>query len=195
MRRRREGDRVNIVETAVLMVTWGEGQIGEGKNLILADEAAATGEDVTSFATISPIYVSKLAQVAFRRDGESSMTSYGALKNGQATRAIGGAASGGREMTEYKEPWDYYTNYPVTPPLRRPYSRDPVISKEGIKISCSLLYLAMDEGIIDRTPITSKFIVQNVKKMMEIKAKCAPPQKAVYDRVGLLDKLINQAVI
>ncbi|RDY12826.1 hypothetical protein CR513_02327, partial [Mucuna pruriens] len=26
---------------------------------------------------------------------------------------------------EYKEPWDYYSNYPVTLPLRRPYSRNP----------------------------------------------------------------------
>ncbi|KAG8376210.1 hypothetical protein BUALT_Bualt09G0039400 [Buddleja alternifolia] len=36
----------------------------------------------------------------------------------------------GTEQTvqkEYKEPWDYYTYYPVTLPLRRPYSGDPVV--------------------------------------------------------------------
>ncbi|KAK1377819.1 DNA-directed RNA polymerase III subunit RPC4 [Heracleum sosnowskyi] len=72
----------------------------------------------------------KQAQVAFGRDGGSSMKSYGALKNSQATRAAGGAASGGREIKEYKEPWDYYTNYPVTLPLRRPYSGDPELLDE-----------------------------------------------------------------
>ncbi|CDP03102.1 unnamed protein product [Coffea canephora] len=38
-------------------------------------------------------------------------------------RKAGGAMR--RVEKEYKEPWDYYTNYPVTLPLRRPYSGDP----------------------------------------------------------------------
>lgn len=30
-----------------------------------------------------------------------------------------------REGEEYQEPWNYYSNYPVTLPLRRPYSGNP----------------------------------------------------------------------
>ncbi|KAL2940852.1 DNA-directed RNA polymerase III subunit RPC4 [Bienertia sinuspersici] len=32
-----------------------------------------------------------------------------------------------RENEEYKEPWNYYSYYPVTLPLRRPYSGDPAV--------------------------------------------------------------------
>ncbi|KAI3962214.1 hypothetical protein MKX01_030764 [Papaver californicum] len=30
-----------------------------------------------------------------------------------------------KKMKQYKEPWNHYSNYPVTLPLRRPYSGDP----------------------------------------------------------------------
>ncbi|XP_055810986.1 uncharacterized protein LOC129880810 isoform X2 [Solanum dulcamara] len=37
-----------------------------------------------------------------------------------------------KRKKEYKEPWDYHhTNYPVTLPLRRPYSGDPEILNEA----------------------------------------------------------------
>ncbi|XP_017220995.1 uncharacterized protein LOC108197800 [Daucus carota subsp. sativus] len=74
----------------------------------------------------------KQVQVAFGRDEGSSIKSYGGLKgryeskHNQATQGAGG----GREIKEYKEPWDYYTNYPVTLPLRRPYSGNPELLNE-----------------------------------------------------------------
>ncbi|KAI3997558.1 hypothetical protein MKX01_029389 [Papaver californicum] len=35
-----------------------------------------------------------------------------------------------KKMKQYKEPWNHYSNYPVTLPLRRPYSGDPEILDE-----------------------------------------------------------------
>ncbi|XP_027068810.2 uncharacterized protein [Coffea arabica] len=68
------------------------------------------------------------AHVAFGYGGSSpSMRSYGAPK-GVSTHHSSYPNAGGamrRVEKEYKEPWDYYTNYPVTLPLRRPYSGDP----------------------------------------------------------------------
>uniref|UniRef100_A0A7N0TG50 RNA polymerase III RPC4 n=1 Tax=Kalanchoe fedtschenkoi TaxID=63787 RepID=A0A7N0TG50_KALFE len=40
------------------------------------------------------------------------------------------------KLKEYKEPWDYYSYYPVTLPLRRPYSGDPVLlDKEEFEVT------------------------------------------------------------
>ncbi|KAK4479035.1 hypothetical protein RD792_014546 [Penstemon davidsonii] len=53
-------------------------------------------------------------QVAFGFGGStSSIRSYGGPENGVEK--------------EYTEPWDYYTNYPITLPMRRPYSGNPEI--------------------------------------------------------------------
>ncbi|KAK4479040.1 hypothetical protein RD792_014551 [Penstemon davidsonii] len=53
-------------------------------------------------------------QVAFGFGGStSSIRSYGGPENGIEK--------------EYTEPWDYYTNYPITLPMRRPYSGNPEI--------------------------------------------------------------------
>ncbi|XP_073132522.1 uncharacterized protein [Henckelia pumila] len=46
-----------------------------------------------------------------------------------------GSSSKGDDTTraaekEYKEPWNYYSNYPVTLPLRRPYSGNPELLDE-----------------------------------------------------------------
>ncbi|KAK1263444.1 hypothetical protein QJS04_geneDACA013432 [Acorus gramineus] len=44
-----------------------------------------------------------------------------------------GSSSGSTALDtpkEYVEPWDYYKNYPVTLPLRRPFSGDPAILDE-----------------------------------------------------------------
>ncbi|KAK4415746.1 Bet1-like SNARE 1-1 [Sesamum alatum] len=66
-------------------------------------------------------------QVAFGYGGSSnSLRSYGANKN--INRIPGGADQ--RVEKEYKEPWDYYTYYPVTLPLRRPYSGNPELLDE-----------------------------------------------------------------
>ncbi|KAL8243072.1 hypothetical protein R6Q59_009365 [Mikania micrantha] len=42
----------------------------------------------------------------------------------------GNADTSGMGMKEYKEPWDYYKYYPVTLPVRRPYSGNPELLDE-----------------------------------------------------------------
>ncbi|GAV72782.1 RNA_pol_Rpc4 domain-containing protein [Cephalotus follicularis] len=70
------------------------------------------------------------SQVAFGYGGQSiSVKSYGIPKGGSTskTSAFDGGARipGWREEKEYKEPWDYFSYYPVILPMRRPYSGNP----------------------------------------------------------------------
>lgn len=72
------------------------------------------------------------AQVAFGQ-GSSSLRSFGNLRNG----VTGGKHEDGSDVAvkpikEYVEPWDYVrTYYPISLPLRRPYSGDPeILDKE-----------------------------------------------------------------
>ncbi|XP_011094009.1 DNA-directed RNA polymerase III subunit RPC4 [Sesamum indicum] len=71
-------------------------------------------------------------QVAFGYGGSSnSLRSYGVKKN--INRIPGSSSDGGADQRiekEYKEPWDYYTYYPTTLPLRRPYSGNPELLDE-----------------------------------------------------------------
>ncbi|KAK9131361.1 hypothetical protein Sjap_011848 [Stephania japonica] len=65
-------------------------------------------------------------QVAFGQgDASNFMWSYRASKN---TTSV--PNNGQRAEKEYKEPWNYYSYYPVTLPLRRPYSGDPELLDE-----------------------------------------------------------------
>ncbi|KAL3647056.1 hypothetical protein CASFOL_008024 [Castilleja foliolosa] len=68
-------------------------------------------------------------QVAFGYGGSSStIKSYKSIKKNEDSYFEGGAyQTAGKE---YKEPWDYYTSYPVTLPLRRPYSGNPELLDE-----------------------------------------------------------------
>ncbi|XP_062225481.1 uncharacterized protein LOC133924110 isoform X2 [Phragmites australis] len=64
-------------------------------------------------------------QVAFGHGNSSYARSFPMTKSSSAD----GSAS--KLPKEYAEPWDYtHTNYPVTLPLRRPYSGDPEILDE-----------------------------------------------------------------
>ncbi|KAF5183032.1 Dna-directed rna polymerase iii subunit rpc4 protein, partial [Thalictrum thalictroides] len=66
-------------------------------------------------------------QVAFGQSSSSSyIRSYGHLKNKASRSQDANGASVKRVEKVYKEPWNYYSYYPVTVPLRRPYSGDPV---------------------------------------------------------------------
>ncbi|XAR67107.1 hypothetical protein NMG60_11013543 [Bertholletia excelsa] len=75
------------------------------------------------------------AQVAFGYAGASaSVRSFGIRKNGATTDRPEGPSSEGGDFSasrvrekEYREPWNYYSYYPVTLPLRRPYSGNPEI--------------------------------------------------------------------
>ncbi|KAI8021037.1 DNA-directed RNA polymerase III subunit RPC4 [Camellia lanceoleosa] len=73
-------------------------------------------------------------QIAFGYGGQSnSIKSYGALKGGIGVNNDGGGAAYSSvlgDQKEYKEPWDYYSYYPITLPLRRPYSGNPELLNE-----------------------------------------------------------------
>nr|DAD32746.1 TPA_asm: hypothetical protein HUJ06_011597 [Nelumbo nucifera] len=73
------------------------------------------------------------AQVAFGFGPSSNyFMSYGSSKVGASSSKYqdGVHSSTHRMDKEYKEPWDYYSYYPVALPLRRPYSGDPVLLDE-----------------------------------------------------------------
>ncbi|GLT81144.1 hypothetical protein SLA2020_525470 [Shorea laevis] len=73
------------------------------------------------------------SQVAFGYGGGSTtIKSYGVPRGAfGSSRDQGDPNSLGlREEKEYKEPWDYYSYYPVTLPMRRPYSGNPELLNE-----------------------------------------------------------------
>ncbi|CAI0387479.1 unnamed protein product, partial [Linum tenue] len=75
------------------------------------------------------------SQVAFGFGGSSTLKSYGMPKlksmgNRDQSSSFGGTATPGLAQKEYEEPWDYYSYYPVTLPLRRPYSGNPATLDE-----------------------------------------------------------------
>ncbi|KAK7291806.1 hypothetical protein RIF29_07245 [Crotalaria pallida] len=66
------------------------------------------------------------SQIAFGLGGESTSTrSYAISKGGSNINGNQSSALNAAREKEYKEPWDYYSNYPTTLPLRRPYSGNP----------------------------------------------------------------------
>ncbi|KAK9101498.1 hypothetical protein Scep_024928 [Stephania cephalantha] len=69
-------------------------------------------------------------QVAFGQgDTSNFMWSYrGSNNTSSAPNLL--SSDGQRAEKEYKEPWNYYSYYPVTLPVRRPYSGDPVLLDE-----------------------------------------------------------------
>ncbi|KAL9153969.1 hypothetical protein ABFS82_10G083000 [Erythranthe guttata] len=70
-------------------------------------------------------------QVAFGFGGSSNaLRSYGAHKGIKKNLGSSNDGTAINVEKEYKEPWDYYTYYPVTVPLRRPYSGNPELLDE-----------------------------------------------------------------
>ncbi|KAI6679722.1 hypothetical protein NL676_033603 [Syzygium grande] len=79
------------------------------------------------------------SQIAFVYGGtSSSLKSYHAQRDQNNVNSYQGSTSdsktyssgpGLRGEKEYREPWDYYSYYPVTLPLRRPYSGNPEWNK------------------------------------------------------------------
>ncbi|PHT64570.1 hypothetical protein T459_28995 [Capsicum annuum] len=110
-------------------------------------------------------------QVAFGYGGSSSsVKSYGPFKghNKVAGAMSDGNVGGQRVQKEYTEPWDYYTNYPVTLPVRRPYSGNPELldEEEFGEASRSLTYdensikPAMELGLMEENLEEKMFFVQ-----------------------------------
>ncbi|KAF9613368.1 hypothetical protein IFM89_007446 [Coptis chinensis] len=75
-------------------------------------------------------------QIAFGQGSASSfIKSYGPPKNrsqGAVSECDASSGHASVQMAEkvYKEPWDYYSYYPVSAPMRRPYSGNPVLLDE-----------------------------------------------------------------
>ncbi|MCE3052417.1 hypothetical protein HAX54_052566 [Datura stramonium] len=106
-------------------------------------------------------------QVAFGYGGSSSsLKSYGPLKghNKVAGSMSDGGIGGQQVQKEYAEPWDYYTNYPVTLPLRRPYSGNPELLDEeefgetSRSLTCdeNSIKPAMELGLMDVVSVNSE---------------------------------------
>ncbi|KAF8023431.1 hypothetical protein BT93_F0821 [Corymbia citriodora subsp. variegata] len=91
------------------------------------------------------------SQIAFGHGGTStSLKSYHARKDHNNGNPYQDASCGPglRGEKEYREPWDYYSYYPVTLPLRRPYLGNPELLNEGEfgEASSSVTY---DENILN----------------------------------------------
>ncbi|KAJ7955967.1 putative DNA-directed RNA polymerase III subunit RPC4 [Quillaja saponaria] len=71
------------------------------------------------------------SQIDFGVGGVSnSIKSYGIPKGGSSSSSYQNSNFNGAREQEYKEPWDYYSYYPVSLPIRRPYSGNPELLDE-----------------------------------------------------------------
>ncbi|XP_022933797.1 DNA-directed RNA polymerase III subunit RPC4-like [Cucurbita moschata] len=105
-------------------------------------------------------------QVAFGTGGtSSSLRTYGSSKAGNKLRNEDGTLPSSKE---YVEPWDYYSYYPVTLPLRRPYSGNPDSlneyefgeASEARTYDENTTTPAMDLGLLEDNPETNIFFLQ-----------------------------------
>ncbi|PON53635.1 DNA-directed RNA polymerase III subunit RPC [Parasponia andersonii] len=123
------------------------------------------------------------SQIAFGYGGASAtIKSYGVPKGGsksyQGSGSTGGTfPSGTLEEKEYKEPWDYYSYYPATLPLRRPYSGNPELldeeefggDPETRTYKESLARSAVELGVMEENPEPSMLFLQLPPTMPLIK--------------------------
>ncbi|XP_020536459.1 DNA-directed RNA polymerase III subunit rpc4 isoform X2 [Jatropha curcas] len=115
------------------------------------------------------------SQIAFGHGALSTnLKSYGVPKVGSASNQYqgsalnGGAYSSGLREKEYTEPWDYRSNYPVTLPLRLPYSGDPAIldieefgeNSETANYDENSTNPAVDLGLMEENSEASMFFLQ-----------------------------------
>ncbi|KAL3747135.1 hypothetical protein ACJRO7_015985 [Eucalyptus globulus] len=100
------------------------------------------------------------SQIAFGYGGTStSLKSYHVQKDQNNVNSYQGTSSGPglRGEKEYREPWDYYSYYPVTLPLRRPYSGNPELLDEeefgeapsSVTYNENMLNTAMELDLMD----------------------------------------------
>ncbi|KAE8682589.1 putative Cytochrome P450 [Hibiscus syriacus] len=103
------------------------------------------------------------SQVAFgfgAASASSSMKIFGGISKGKVP------TSGLREEKEYKEPWDYYSYYPLTLPMRRPYSGNPEFLDEEEFASANIAFdessvePAVDLGLLEENPEATMFFMQ-----------------------------------
>lgn len=122
------------------------------------------------------------AQVAFGYGGTSAkIKSYGSLKGEIGINGSfegGGASSPGlRVDKEYMEPWDYYSSYPVSLPLRRPYSGNPELlddeefgeAAESITHDEHSTRYGRELGLMEENMEASMFFLQLPRNMPTVK--------------------------
>ncbi|TYK10040.1 DNA-directed RNA polymerase III subunit RPC4 [Cucumis melo var. makuwa] len=135
----------------------------EVKAEMAEDNDAAQARDL-----LKRFNVSAPTQVAFGSGGSSStLRSYGVSKAGNRPRNEDGTLPASTSK-EYVEPWDYYSYYPVTLPLRRPYSGNPdsLNEEEFGEASENFTYdentttAAMNLGLLEENPETDVFFLQ-----------------------------------
>ncbi|XVE97908.1 hypothetical protein REPUB_Repub03eG0059300 [Reevesia pubescens] len=111
------------------------------------------------------------SQVAFGYGRASASIKTFGLPKG-ASRSSGETSNGGvrtpglRDEKEYKEPWDYYSYYPVTLPMRRPYSGNPEsldeeeFASENITNDVNSMEPAVELGLMEENLEPSMFFLQ-----------------------------------
>ncbi|BFG39634.1 hypothetical protein CerSpe_259080 [Prunus speciosa] len=132
-------------------------------------------------------------QIVFGYGGASTtMKSYGAPKGGSVSSATNAGASGVNEEKEYSSPWDQYSYYPVTLPLRPPYSGNPEIRNEeefgeGSEESTydeNSTTPANDLGLLEENKATSMFFLQLPPNMPTIKRSATADSQEVTKSSG-----------
>ncbi|KAK6248767.1 hypothetical protein QUC31_020332 [Theobroma cacao] len=150
----------------------------EVKTEVVEDTDAVQARDLLqrlnqTSAKTKPKVEKKVAssQVAFGHGGASaSMKLFGVSKGASRTsrETLNGVVHtpGLREEKEYREPWDYYSYYPVTLPMRRPYSGNPEFldeeefASENITFDENLVEPAVELGLMDENLEPSMFFLQ-----------------------------------
>ncbi|XP_047951070.1 uncharacterized protein LOC125196551 [Salvia hispanica] len=143
----------------------------------------------TSSGRPKPEKKAQLAQVAFGVAEASTFKSYHP-SNGTSSDGIPKVGK------EYKEPWNYYSNYPVTLPIRRPYAGNPEIldkeefdGDEGPPVPEENPRNAAQElGLLDKSPENNMFFLQLPKILPGI-AQLADPQAPESQNLTTLDSL------
>ncbi|KAK7265426.1 hypothetical protein RJT34_33046 [Clitoria ternatea] len=129
-----------------------------------------------SFVSWALVFLSA-SQIAFGYGGESTtIKSYG-IPRGGSNISHNSAFNAGVREKEYKEPWDYYSNYPVTLPLRRPYSGNPenLDEEEFGEAAESKTYdenatnPAAELGLFEENPEASMFLINLPPTLPKIK--------------------------
>ncbi|XP_047158047.1 DNA-directed RNA polymerase III subunit RPC4 [Vigna umbellata] len=135
------------------------------------------------------------SQIAFGYGGEStSLKSYGIARDGRSVNINQNSASSAVAEKEYTEPWDYYSNYPVTLPVRRPYSGNPELldEEEFGEAAESTTYdedasnSAMELGFLEENLEANMFLIKLPPKLpmviqsstdggKDVNAKAKPP--------------------
>ncbi|KAL3586149.1 hypothetical protein D5086_013016 [Populus alba] len=118
--------------------------------------------------------------------------SWSTINRDQGSSSNGNADAPGQREKEYIEPWDYYSNYPVSLPMRRPYSGNSAIldEEEFAEVSEAVTYdenstnSAVELGLMEENVEASMLFVQLPPTMPMIKrsATAAGPEVKVSSR-------------